>query len=360
MEGSIIVNNQQYSFTEFSELGFEKLPVSALKAQLFVHKWLSNSKVFTIKTSGSSGKPKEIEITRKQMIVSANNTIKALDLKPKTHALMAMSVERIGGLMMLVRSLVGGWHLHLHAPTNNLALILEERSFDFSALVPLQVETLISEDKGYLLESIECLLLGGAGLSTSLQEILNKFQNRIFHSYGMTETVSHIALRKISQQQNTPWFTLIGDNQIGTDENDCLKVKGAVTDYKWVHTHDLIEQNANMFRWLSRVDLVINSGGVKLQIEELELRLNKLIPNHLSGNLCIWKRLDDKLGEKVVCICDSVELIQYFHTNEKKLKPQFVRYGWPKKWHHIASLILTASGKIDRVNSLTHSVPISI
>ncbi len=359
MEGSIIVNNRQYSFTEFSNLSLENLPVFAHPSHSFIKLWLTGKEDFEIHTSGSTGTPKIIQVSRAQMIASATNTIEGLVLEPGLDALLAMSTERIGGIMMLVRALIGKWNLVLEQPSRDLSEILKKRSFDFTALVPLQVQSLIDKGHKTALESVECIIIGGADLNEGLTTELNTYKNRVYHTYGMTETISHIALRKISQNESTPWFTVIGDNQVDCNEEGCLKVKGKVTNNTWIETNDLIDLDNNRFRWLGRVDLVINTGGVKLQIEEIEKDLQKLVPNHLHGNLCIWKRLDNELGEKVVCICDDADLIQYFSDHQEELKAGFPKYAWPKKWHHIPSLILTASGKIDRVNSLAQSIPVS-
>ena len=292
------------------------------------------------------------------MLTSAENTIAFLELNFGLKALLPISADRIGGKMMLVRALIRNWDLEIIEPTSNLEQIVREKNFDFTALVPLQA-SLLYESSSELLEKIECIIIGGASINNSLEEKLNELSNRVYHTYGMTETVSHIALRKLSQNQSSKHFEVIGDNMIDLSKDGLLQIKGAVTNNIWITTNDLVDISDNTFAWLARTDLVINSGGVKLQIEEIEGALNKVKPSSIDGNLCIWKSLDEQLGEKVVCICDNPELIKYFVNHTSELKSKFIQNGWPKKWHHIPSIILTPSGKIDRVKSLAQSFLVS-
>ena len=111
---------------------------------------------------------------------------------------------------------------------------------------------------------------------------------------------------------------------------------------------------------MGRVDLIINSGGVKLQIEELEEALSLLVPKQFKGSICVWKKRDDLLGEMVVCISDSQELLHYFQKNTTHLKSSFIKYGWPKRWHYISQLIQTESGKTNRIESFLGSKALSI
>lgn len=354
MEGRIIINDRQYSLTEFSELSSEKVPLFAQSSQVFVKDWLNGKSTFFIKTSGSTGNPKTIEIKRSQMVASAQHTITALGLESRTNALLAMSPERIGGRMMLVRAMIGDWNLTITEPSTALEETLKSTSFDFTALVPLQVQALLNSGNKPLLEAINCILIGGAPLSNRLEEELMSCSNQIYHTYGMTETISHIALRKLSPDPSE-YFRVIGDNEVSINADGCLKTKGTVSNNEWIQTNDLVELDGKRFKWLGRTDLTINSGGIKLQIESIEEELRSLIPHELNGNLCIWKAMDEMLGEKVICVCDSEELINYFVSNEASLKSSFTPYARPKKWRIIPELVLTESGKIDREKSFQGS-----
>ncbi len=359
MEGSILIKHHQYSLTEFSELSSENVPLFAQSAQIFIREWQNGKSSFTIKTSGSTGTPKSVSISRTQFIASAQNTIEALKLKAGTKALLAMSADRIGGKMMLVRALIGNWNLTIEEPSTNLTEVLKTNSYDFTALVPLQVQALIDPGNKSFLEAIDCILIGGAAINLKLEKELQHFTNRVYHTYGMTETISHIALRKLSQGEPSAWFSVIGDNDVKQTPNGCLSVKGTVTNQKWIETNDIIELAENRFKWLGRADLTINSGGVKLQIEEIENELKAIIPEHLKANLCVWKVKDQLLGEQIICVSDNKDLIAYFLSNETVLKSDFTKYAWPKTWYLIPQLVLTESGKIDRPNSYLQSVKLS-
>lgn len=350
MEGKIIINDRQYTLTEFSELSSEKVPLFAQSAQLFIKDWLEGKSAFVIKTSGSTGKPKSIEINRSQMIASAQNTITALSLESGTNALLAMSPDRIGGRMMLVRGIIGNWILTITEPSTSLEKILKSAQYDFTALVPLQIKRLIHSGNKSLLAAIKCVLIGGGPINSTLEKELSSYSNRLYHTYGMTETISHIALRELSPNPS-PFFSVIGDNEVFIDTSGCLATRGTVTNNEWIHTNDLVELNGKQFKWLGRTDLIINSGGIKLQIESIEEELRSLMPVELKANLCIWKVFDELLGEKVVCVSDNQKLIDYLISNEPQFKETFTKYAWPKRWQIIAQLVLTKSGKIDRKES---------
>lgn len=349
MECNISIDNRSYSLTQFSELGLGNDLHWALSAQKFINRWLSGQNTFSITTSGSTGKPKEIEITRAQMTASARATIKTLNLSEGTKALVCINTSFIGGQMMLVRAIIGNWQIELVEPSMELGQSVSNDYFDFAALVPLQVNVLLKTDRGVkLLNSITKIIIGGAPVSKTLTEKLNPLNARCFHTYGMTETVSHIGLKPLNGPNKSEWFDLIEGNQIRLNHEGCLEIMGAVTNDQWISTNDLVEIKGNRFKWLGRADLVVNSGGVKILIEDAEEIINHLIPSQLSGTIILWKKPHEVLGEALIGISSSQKTLDYIRENSIALKDQLPKYHLPKTWSLAPAFRFTESGKIDR------------
>lgn len=354
MECNVSIDNRSYSLTQFSELGLENDLHWALSAQKFINGWLSGQDTFSITTSGSTGKPKEIEITRAQMTASAQATIKTLNLSEGTKALVCINTSFIGGQMMLVRAILGNWQIELVEPSMDLSLSSKSDHFDFAALVPLQVNVLLKSDRGIkLLNSITKIIIGGAAVSKTLVEKLSPLDAKCFHTYGMTETVSHIGLKHLNGPTKSEWFDLVGNNKIRLNKKGCLEIKGAVTKDEWVSTNDLVEIEGSKFKWLGRADLVVNSGGVKILIEDAEEMINHFIPAQLSGTIILWKKPDEALGEALIGISSSQETLDYIGNNSAALKEQLPKYHLPKTWSLAPTFQFTESGKIDRKSTST-------
>lgn len=342
MNKGLIIDDELISFSEYVAINLPKHQQSLLNVQLFVRNWLNNQEFFTLHTSGSTGKPKTIRLQRAQMQASAEATIQALNLKPATQALLCMSPEMVGGKMMLVRAMVGDWVLHIVPPSSTPIV---EAKIDFAAMVPLQVESLLKTEKGFkFLNRIDQLIIGGAPISEALNKSLLNLSTRVYQTFGMTETVSHIALKRLNGKQKSDQYELIGDNEVKLNDRACLSIKGTVTNHEWVHTNDLVELSNKGFRWLGRADWVINSGGIKIQIEALEQQLRE----QLKTEVVVWKSHHQELGEQVVAIVRNKEKITLAMEKEQQIKEKLPPYHFPKKWLYIPDWKLTASGKIDR------------
>lgn len=349
MEGNIIFNKQSYTFTEFATISLPKDLNWATNTQLFVKDWLNNKQSFLLQTSGSTGKPKNISIQREQMLSSANATIQYLDIQTGSSALLCMNPDMIGGRMMLVRALVGAWDLYILPPSSNPMI---DASIAFTAMVPLQVESLMESPEGIdFLNRIDQLIIGGANISDSLSSKLQTIKAKAYQTFGMTETVSHIALKKLNGEGKTDEYRLIGDNKIAVDAEGKLSIKGTVTGGEWIQTNDLVRQTPNGFEWLGRSDLAVNSGGIKIQIEELE----KELCTFFQKKIWVWKEADKKLGEKVIGMTDDPKLISQIQSDYNSLKSNFKKYHLPKEWVLVKQWLLTSSGKPDRNNTLVQN-----
>ena len=359
-KGSITLDGKTYSFKDFADLLLPKPLHWAKASQDFVQAWLSNNDHFELHTSGSSGKPKLIRLHREQLNASALATITSLQLPAHSHALVAMDTAFIGGKMMLVRGLIGHWHLHLLPPTT-YPIPDESIAMDFTALVPLQVEGLLKTKEGIaFLNRLSKLIIGGAPIQPELQEKIQSLKCEVWHSYGMTETVSHIALKKLNGTDASESFKVIGDNEVKLNDQGCLCVRGTVTQSKWIETNDLAEITKNGFVWIGRSDLTVNSGGVKINIESAESHIRQKLTNEKSVEIALWKIPHTELGEELVGIVNDMQLGQSWKTEYTKLKTLFQAYHFPKRWFFIDQMRRTGSGKIDRIVTLRHAKEVTI
>jgi O-succinylbenzoic acid--CoA ligase len=319
------------------ETEFEK------KIKQFVEEWFSDSTTVKVQTSGSTGVPKVFDIEKKKMINSAEMTCDFLRLKEGNTALICLPVEYISGKMMVVRSIIRKLKLIIVDPsTNPLENINDE--VDFCAMTPLQVEN--SLNKLYLIKN---LIIGGAAISENLKAKLNDYRSeirnsgRIFETYGMSETLSHIGLKQILPEAED-YFTVFENISISTDEKGCLKIFAPNLNSEILQTNDLVEiKNENQFRFLGRIDNVINSGGAKIFPEQLEALVKKEIPNEVVFLGINDERLGQKLvliieGEKSEVLTGKVSSIS-FEKNFHK----------PKEIIFIEKIPRTPNGKVNRI-----------
>lgn len=336
------LTNPDFLSGKFSENNFSKEQFEVIK---LAKEWLSGQKNFTIHTSGSTGKPKKITLTREILEYSARATMEVLDPENifKT-ALLCINPEYIGGKMVVIRSLIHDLELTVVKPSSDPFSGLEKQTFDLVSMVPLQVQTILNQSPNKLLR-IHSLLIGGAPLEPSYLHQLRQIDVNGYHTYGMTETASHIALDHLSSEAR--YFTTLGDVAIDQDQRSCLKIKGTITGHKWVQTNDVVQIiTEKSFEWLGRVDFVINSGGYKVHPEKVESALT----GQLDQPFMVGHLNHPELGAQVVLIIEGKQLER--HLNFSNLHP----YERPKKTFFVPKLEYTSSGKIDRkatLNSIT-------
>ncbi|MCE7057002.1 AMP-binding protein [Algoriphagus sp. AGSA1] len=344
----------KYKFQNLTDLGLDiaDFPYYAQAAMEFCGSWLSGSTSFVQQTSGSTGTPKEIEISRAQMIASAKGTQSFFRTDEGSTLLCCLDPRYIAGKMMLVRAMVWNSPIHLAEPKSNPLGGLRVLA-DFVAMVPLQVETCLA-DKSSLkkLKAIDHLIIGGAPISSALKEKLLENDIQAYQTYGMTETVSHIALAKITSGELI--YSFLPDVEFGLDGRSALWITSASSNYKKVQTNDLVELVDNSsFRWLGRADFVVNSGGVKLHPELLESKSEATIYSFFpTSSFFFFGKKDDRLGEKL-CLA-----IESNHGSEKtenllfELKKVLTRFEIPKNIFIIQAFARTESGKINRLKTI--------
>ena len=308
----------------------------------FLEEWNNPSEFVEVKTSGSTGKPKRMMVEKRRMLNSARITCDFLGLRKGDTALLCMSTDYIAGKMMVVRSIERGLKLievppSGHPLAHNSQFSILNSKFTFAAMVPMQVynSLQVPEEKERLM-AIRHLIIGGGAIDEAMERELRNFPNAVWSTYGMTETLSHIALRRISGPDASDWYTPFPSVEISQNQDGCLVINAPEVCAETLVTNDIVEIKNNRFRILGRKDNVICSGGIKLQIEEIERELKP----YVRVPYIISKRKDEKFGEVVVLLTEG-------STDEAKQICEKVlpKYHIPKVYIHVDQIPLTETGK---------------
>ena len=311
----------------------------------FLEEWNNPSPYVHVKTSGSTGAPKPMLVEKQRMLNSARITCDFLGLRPGDTALLCMSLDYIAGKMMVVRSLERGLKLTTVEPSGHPLSTsnLPPSTFHiphFTAMVPLQVyNTLQVPEERERLKQIRHLIIGGGAIDDSLAAELKDFPNNIWSTYGMTETLSHIALRRLNGPEASEWYTPFPSVHLSISDEGCLIIDAPEVCPEPLITNDIAELSTRQFRILGRKDNVICSGGLKIQAEELERQLRP----HMSAPFVISKRADEKFGEVVVLITEG-------SPSDARIICERIlpKYHQPKAYLHLDQIPLTETGKIAR------------
>lgn len=308
---------------------------------LFLHEWFSDSPTLLVQTSGSTGKPKEMLVEKEKMMQSARMTCDFLNLKEKDKALLCMSLRYIGAKMVVVRALIAGLDLYLVSPSGN-PLKNMDTIFDFAAMVPMQVfNSLQNEKEKSRLKQIKKLIIGGGSIDQSISDTIKDFPNHIYSTYGMTETLSHIALRKLNGADSSEKYYPFDSVHLSLSEDSALIIDAPLVNNERLYTNDIAEiYEDGGFRIIGRKDNIINSGGIKIQAEEVE----KLLSHVLDCPFAISSIPDPKFGEVLVLVVErETNIDEQILINT--LPPYFV----PKMIIKIDKIPQTETGKINRV-----------
>lgn len=308
--------------------------------QHFIDEWNNDSDSIIVHTSGSTGAPKPLVAKKAQMINSALLTCDFLNLKEGDSALLCMPLKYIAGKMVVVRSLVRNLNLIVVEPSGNPLKGIES-DITFAAMTPMQVfNTLNNDTERKKLMNVRELIIGGGAIDDKMADILRTFPNRVWSTYGMTETLSHIAMRRINGNDASLWYTPLNNVKVSLSDLGTLSIYAPLVCDSKLTTNDIAEINDNgMFRIIGRRDNVINSGGVKIQIEEVE----NILKNHLSLPFVITSAPDDKFGEKVIIITEDANTTDVLNICSCYLPKLWV----PKSAIH-SIVPLTETNKPDR------------
>lgn len=344
----LLLNNKIYSYNKIISGEYSFSSSFEERTLLFCQQWLNGQTKFEQKTSGSTGKPKLIKITRAQMVISAKQTIKALDLKANDVALVCVDPAYIAGKMMLVRAFEFRMQIVIIEPSSN-PLTGVKKPFHFAAMVPMQFENVINNiETRKKLANCKAIIIGGAAVSIPLATQIEKIKCPVFATYGMTETISHIALKRLSSPQED-YYTTIGDVEIKTNSKEQLIIKGAITNNKELITNDRVQLiSPTTFKWLGRIDNVINSGGIKIQLENVEISIGLLFNNLMIDNpFFIAKKSDAYLGDLIVLYIESKIPLTSFNI-PYELKKYLDKFSIPKEIIYVPNFSKTNSGKINK------------
>jgi len=311
----------------------------------FVKTWYSKDDHIIVNTSGSTGTPKPIRILKSRMKASAKATIDFFDLKPNQNILMTLSAEYIAGKMLIVRAIENNMTLIVAPICANPLLIAMNHKIHFSAFVPMQVQTILANrtsKKNY--ELIDTVIIGGGEINQGLEKTLITLKNSNFATFGMTETISHIALRNISD--GNKHYTALPNVNFRTNSKDCLLITApSIHPVPDLETTDVVQLlNSKQFIWKGRSNFTINSGGIKIHPELLEKKIEHLLPNNRYYFSSIK---DNLLGEKLILKIESDSPIN-IQELKTKLKLLLVKFEHPKSIIVVNNFEETKTGKVIR------------
>ena len=339
----------------------------------FLSSWHNGEERLTVHTSGSTGAPKALLVEKRRMAASARIPCDFLGLEPGGRALLCLPLDYIAGKMMVVRALTRGLLLLAVKPSGHplreidtegggswrdLAakpsghplrdIDTEEGGIwcDLAAMVPMQVHhSLQTAEEKAKLWGIRHLIIGGGAIDDELEKQLKDHPHAVWSTYGMTETLSHIALRRLNGPEASSWYTPFEGVAIRQNEDGCLVIDAPEVAESTLVTHDIVEiaDDGRRFKVLGRKDNVICSGGIKIQIEEVE----RLLRPHLTAPFLVSKRPDKVLGEAVALLTEATDLAAIEGICRTVLPP----YWRPRHYQHTGHLPLTETGKPARAEA---------
>jgi O-succinylbenzoic acid--CoA ligase len=342
----IILSDKLFSIEDLipyckSKLLEAELPEWEAKIHQFLIDFLDDKDYIEQNSSGTTGKPKTFKLSKRAMVESAKMTVKKLNLKYSDRALLCLPVEYIAGKMMIVRSFVTGLNLFWEEPTS-MPSLAKYGKMDFCAMVPLQVYNSFSNYEFF--KNIRNLIIGGSELRKEVLAMFKDVQNNTFETYGMAETCSHIALRKINGPNPDKYFEVLPGIEILVDDRSCLKIIAPFLELP-VQTNDVVEIiDKKHFIWKSRIDNLINSGGIKINPEELEASISKII----DVECAVIGVKDPKLGQKIVLIVEAEKNIDKDEMM-RNLKDSLQVYQVPREIIIVEEIPRNNSFKIDRL-----------
>jgi len=309
------INGHHLSADELRCLGYDFIKEGDTNEQAigeFLLDWFDDKDYIEMRTSGTTGLPKLVKLKKQAMIQSALATGDFFKLAPHDKALLCLPVKFIAGKMMLVRSLILGLELDIVEPSTE-PLFKNATKYDFVAMVPLQVQNSIEA-----LQNVKKLIVGGAKMDSTLEQKVLPLKTEVYETYGMTETITHIAAKRVGEKV----FTVLPNVKITQDDRGCLVITVDSISEEPIITNDLVDVvRENQFMFLGRIDNVINSGGVKLIPEQIEAKLI----NRINERFFVTGIPDTVLGEKLILVIEGEKqdfATDFFDVLDKYEKPK--------------------------------------
>ena len=313
----------------------------------FLIEWGSDSGEIEVQTSGSTGVPKIMRFKKEQLIASAKATGAFFEFREGQSILLNLSPKYIAGKLMLVRALV--FHIKvIVAPLNNNPLQFftnTAHKIHFAAFVPAQVQSILSTpNTRKIYQEIDQVIIGGGEINSELLREISQLKNRSYATFGMTETLTHIALKPI--QKKKTYFNCLPNVTVDVDSRGCLMISVPYLAEKVV-TNDLVKVlDENTFDWLGRIDNIINSGGVKLSPEQIDAKIKTLLPNNRFYTV---GEQSDRWGQIVVLKIEGEMETAALHQLKERLLENLDKYEVPKKIRLLKKFEETGSGKVKRI-----------
>lgn len=321
-------------------------------------KWTRGDEHFEVSTSGSTGVPKVITFHRDQMRMSARLTAEALALRPGMNALLCLDPNFIAGKMMVIRCLVIGMDLIVINPVANPLdhLPSESGTIDFAAMVPLQVATATASPRSSELNKFVKIIIGGARVDAALQAQLAGFDTEFYSTFGMTETISHVALRRLNGTGQTDHMQALPGVRFSVDDRDCLVIQAQFHEQPLV-TNDVVELIDDQgFKWLGRFDNVINSGGIKVMPETLEPAIQIVLKElNIDSSFFVCGDNHPLLGQEVVLVLEGRIADEGMLLST--LKERLPKYSSPRRVLYADKFLFTSTGKIKRDETVSAASP---
>ncbi|MCC9165508.1 AMP-binding protein [Pontibacter harenae] len=360
-EKHLFLNGKKFYYDELVNYSFRNsIPLNGYESKTleFCRNWLNGVQEFPMQTSGSTGPPQTINLTRKQLEASARRTIKLLNLQAGDTMLVCLNTEYIAGIMMLVRGFIADMAMIVVEPSSHpFSEVPAEVNIDFASFVPLQLQTMLEQTPDLLprLNQMKGMLVGGAPVSTTLQRELQRVTAPVYHTYGMTETASHIAVRLLNGPDAAAYYTVFDGIKVGIDNRGCLTIRGDVTNNEEQKTNDIVELlTPTSFRWVGRADNTINTGGVKVQLEKVEVAIAEVLANTQNNRrFFVNSQPDEFLGDKLILIIEGEKLTP---EEEKQLlqevRSRLTKFEMPRVVYYSPKFSETATGKISKQRTM--------
>jgi o-succinylbenzoate---CoA ligase len=345
------LNREHYNHTQLREVAYSFVKEGKLYERVlgdFLLDWLDDNDYAVVKTSGSTGQPKKIKLQKQAMVNSAIATGDYFGLEPGFTALHCLPVDFIAGKMMLIRAIVLGLELEVIKPSS-YPLQNMLKNYDFCAMVPMQLQNSVKK-----LYKIKTVIVGGGRVSLSLQEKLQDISTKVYATYGMTETITHIAGKQLNvvsslrgettKRSVASHYKTLPNITISQDKRDCLVIVAPQLNNKAIVTNDIVKlYSETEFEVLGRYDNMINSGGIKMFPEQIEAKLS----GKINQRFFIASEKDKTLGEKLILVLEGES-----KNLETKVFEGLDSYEVPKQVYAVTQFNETSTGKIQRAKTL--------
>lgn len=352
---NLLYGTSRVPFDKVPTLELTALPTHVQRPARWITEWKSGAPTYTIYTSGSTGSAKPFVLKRELLEASALVTADVFKLTEEDTMLCCLNSEYVGGLMTIVRALVLGCDLYVTSPSKEpLEQIPLDIKIDFASFAPIQLAGVLRGQAPARthLDRMKASLVGGAPVSNWLIKELQSVKSPVYQTYGMTETYSHVAIRRLNGPELDFTYRPVGNVQIGKTDEGLAYINGVVTGGQDIHTNDIIDIHDNgSFTWVGRADFIINSGGIKINPENIEVAAEDAMQTLGLHNRAVLATgiPDEELGHKLVLIVEGENM---GNTPERELLEEMKRhlgeYELPKEVIYIDDFARTETGKILR------------